>query len=93
MLGKALLQETTLWSSTVGQIGERVSGVWGLGGVAALSVSFGLHLYQKIEAYKRNLTEELDKLQSELEKIRKQCKLRQENFEIKVTKRMEHLKK
>ncbi|PFX15397.1 Retrovirus-related Pol polyprotein [Stylophora pistillata] len=75
MLGKVLLQETTLSSSTVRHIGERISGLWGLGGVAALSVSSSLILYQKIAAYKRNLNEELNKLQSELEKIRKEYKL------------------
>lgn len=92
MLGKALLQGTDLWRSTVEQIGVRISGALGLSGVAALSVSFGLHFYQQIEDFQKNLSQDLYKLQSELEKMRKECKLRQEDFEIRVTKRMKHLK-
>ena len=73
------------------EIGSRLSGLLGLGGIASLSLSVFLSWMSKIEKYRSFLNTELDKLQSELEKVKIKCNDMQGDLAVKVTRRIEKL--
>ena len=73
------------------EIGSRLSGLLGLGGIASLSLSVFLLWKLKIDESRSLLNTELDKLQSELEKVKIKFNDRQGDLAVKVTRRIEKL--
>ena len=83
----ALIKGSTLYNGALKDIMDKITGLWGLSGIALLSASVCMHWYLKIEQFEKSLNMELDKLRSNLEKLKEEFGFRQEDLAVTVNRK------
>lgn len=66
---------------------NKTAGLWALPGIALITVSVCIHWRLKIDQFERSLYLEHEKLQSDLEKLRKEFGFRQEYLAVTVSRK------
>lgn len=66
---------------------DKITGLRGLTGIALLSASVCMQWYTKIDQFEKSLNTELEKLRSDLEKLKKEFGYRQEDLAVTVNRK------
>lgn len=66
---------------------DKITGLRGLTGIALLSASVCMQWYTKIDQFEKSLNTELEKLRSDLEKLKKEYGYRQEDLAVTVNRK------